>query len=595
MTSRRRWIMSGPWPHPDSGIFYFRKETPADLKRQKGRLLELGVEYRSSIHRSLETRDPKEAKMAYSGVLLEVEAMWQGWRDLIAAAGEPLTHGEKATLIREMMTSLIARNEEDPGSTPTPPTLSLSSPSLPDFAKSKNSDSAMARADAEQIRNYKRFVSFLRTAEADQGTKLALDALRLSKPGSLLEATLRDISPQYLNELANRLEAGMEQASKETGRPLSRHQKKALAYDAFGLETETRKALESAASFDYRPLEDLKSRLHAMPKAAKKGKQRKEGVSIPALYELWKRDHEAGDKAKKTAEDYRAKVEHFIKWLGHDDAQRVTKGDLWEYCDRLRHEEGLSAKTIQGKYLTCIKAIFRKGFERDFLKDNVAASVRYTVPKKVSTRSKGYTDEEARSILAIADASLLPPADGSRERRSLHNRMTGRWVPWLCCYTGARVAEITQLRKEDILQEHGIWCLKITPEAGSVKTGQYRLVPLHPHLVEIGFLKFVEAQPEGPLFYDAKAKRTGKSKTAPQEAADSLARWIKGKLGEAMPKVQPNHAWRHRFKTLGREAGLGDRYLDAIQGHSDGSAAAGYGETTVKALYREICKIPYIS
>ena len=32
--------------------------------------------------------------------------------------------------------------------------------------------------------------------------------------------------------------------------------------------------------------------------------------------------------------------------------------------------------------------------------------------------------------------------------------------------------------------------------------------------------------------------------------------------------------------------------LNAIRGHKDGAAATSYGETAVKVLYREICKIP---
>ena len=39
---------------------------------------------------------------------------------------------------------------------------------------------------------------------------------------------------------------------------------------------------------------------------------------------------------------------------------------------------------------------------------------------------------------------------------------------------------------------------------------------------------------------------------------------------------------------------IGVLYLNAIQGHKAGAAASSYGETTVKALYREICKIPRV-
>jgi len=56
--------------------------------------------------------------------------------------------------------------------------------------------------------------------------------------------------------------------------------------------------------------------------------------------------------------------------------------------------------------------------------------------------------------------------------------------------------------------------------------------------------------------------------------------------------VQPTHGWRHRFKTTGGDIGIPPEYLDAIQGHEDGRAASNYGEKTVKALHREILKLP---
>jgi len=66
-----------------------------------------------------------------------------------------------------------------------------------------------------------------------------------------------------------------------------------------------------------------------------------------------------------------------------------------------------------------------------------------------------------------------------------------RWVPWLCAYTGARVGEIVQLRKQDLRSVGGVWVLRITPGAGTVKNKEAREVVLHPHLVEQGFPEFV--------------------------------------------------------------------------------------------------------
>ena len=63
--------MSRPWKHPKTGIFWLRKRGPADVESLTGRKL---------ITKSLQTRDPDEAKRAHSELLLELEAQWESMR-----------------------------------------------------------------------------------------------------------------------------------------------------------------------------------------------------------------------------------------------------------------------------------------------------------------------------------------------------------------------------------------------------------------------------------------------------------------------------------------------------------------------------------
>src|ERR1700730_276574 len=107
---------------------------------------------------------------------------------------------------------------------------------------------------------------------------------------------------------------------------------------------------------------------------------------------------------------------------------------------------------------------------------------------------RGFRPKEAEKILS---ATLAPFSD----LMTPENRAARRWVPWLCAYTGARVNEMTQLRAKDVQNLNGIWCIHITPEAGDVKTSEKRLVPLHPHLIEQGFLDFAQRKKGAqPLF-----------------------------------------------------------------------------------------------
>ncbi|WP_291336806.1 hypothetical protein [Albidovulum sp.] len=52
-------------------------------------------------------------------------------------------------------------------------------------------------------------------------------------------------------------------------------------------------------------------------------------------------------------------------------------------------------------------------------------------------------------------------------------------------------------------QEGDRWVIRITPDAGTVKAGDYRDVPLHRQIVELGFFDYVKAAAPGPLFHNA--------------------------------------------------------------------------------------------
>ena len=191
------------------------------------------------------------------------------------------------------------------------------------------------------------------------------------------------------------------------------------------------------------------------------------------------------------------------------------------------------------------------------------------------------TDDEAKTILG---ACLGPQPAGLAVKHALARR----WVPWLCAYTGARVGEITQLRAKDIRQEDGVWVAHITPEAGSVKTYEARSVPLHPHLIEQGILQLANEGDAAPLFHQ---EGTGNAiNPASKIRAADLAKWVRS-LGITAP--QPNHGWRHRFKTIARSAGIPEYLAERIQGHAPSNAAGKYGFIPLAMLYDAVASIPY--
>src|SRR5262249_20293683 len=131
---------------------------------------------------------------------------------------------------------------------------------------------------------------------------------------------------------------------------------------------------------------------------------------------------------------------------------------------------------------------------------NPALGVKIDAGRRQQTREKTFTEAEAEAILRAALAVQIDPKNPTQS-------FARRWVPWLVAYSGGRVGEIIQLRGADVWQEAGAWVMRITPEAGTVKTGGSRVVPIHEHVVSLGFPAFLADRGKGPLFFDPTRRR----------------------------------------------------------------------------------------
>ena len=268
---------------------------------------------------------------------------------------------------------------------------------------------------------------------------------------------------------------------------------------------------------------------------------------------------------------------------GKTSLTTITEADVNAWIDQLR-KDGKAPRTIKDVYLASTKALFRYYVGERKLKHNPTDGFVVRVPKRRTNRGPGLTDDEVQLIL---DGCLSPaPA-----RMAPCHADARRWVPWLALYSGARVNELTQLRSSDVREIDGIWCLSITPEAGSVKNHKARIVPVHEHLIEQGFPAFVTNCRRSTLFYSATGKSAKAVLTPYKKMGENLASWIRS-LGVDDPDVAPNHGFRHRFKTTARRVGMDAEIRDAIQGHAPRTEGEVYGEYPVEVLKRAVDLIP---
>lgn len=292
-------------------------------------------------------------------------------------------------------------------------------------------------------------------------------------------------------------------------------------------------------------------------------------VTFDTLITGWSREKKP---SPKTLYSWQLVLSQLAKFLGHDDATRTTPDDIVAWKNALIAQ--LSAKTIRDAKLAPVRAIFQWGVNNRLLAENPAQKIVLDVKGRAGQAKRSFNDEEAALILKAA----------LREDDALR-----RWVPWLCAYSGARVAEVCQLRVEDVFQSEGIWCLKLDPQAGALKNaGSERTIPLHPAILDTGFLAFVNRTKSGPLFKDVAPDRFG---SRGGNGTKVLSRWVRS-LGLTDTRLSPNHSWRHRLKTLARRYGLAPDIVNALTGHNPESVGDRYGEYPVTALDRELRKIP---
>jgi integrase len=506
-------MMSRPHKHPKTGVYYFRRAVPADLRPIIGKREEL---------RSLGTKDPSEARQLHAAIATEVNKRWASLRQ----PTQPLTQKQVIALSGLVYQAMVEGHADDPGS------------------------SAMWQgliAFQNGLLNPERLGDWLGPV---------VDAV-LVREGIRTDAASRA-------RLIEEVRKASDQAAAQ---------------------------LERNAEGDYRP-DPAASRFPEWTPPKPKEEQPKpvngaKGVTLTGLMEGWWREAKAVGRSASTHQSYSTTVAKLVTFLGHDDARRVTPEDVVRFKDHRLSEvspktgKPASPKTVKDSDLAALKAVFGWAVVNRLLPTNPAEGITIKLGKPKRSRSKGFTGEEAEAILKAA----------WRHERGQENAKTyaaKRWVPWLQAYTGSRVGEMAQLRKQDLRREGGTWVLTVTPEAGTVKSGAAREIPLHTHLVELGFPAFVASAPSGHLFL------------TPADDGDVLGplQGVKNRLAEFAreivpdPRVQPTHGWRHRFKTLYREAGIDRRVGDAIQDHAARTVGDEYGDVTVKAMVAALARIP---
>ena len=293
--------------------------------------------------------------------------------------------------------------------------------------------------------------------------------------------------------------------------------------------------------------------------------------------------------AAGTISRWRAVFKHLQAAFPESAAGALTEDDARAWKDTLVTPTR-SAVTVGVVWLPAAKTVFSWALTHKHTSINPFATIKVDVPKVVVLREEGkaFRPEEARAILQAALAVSNTRDAFSRAQR---------WAMWLCAYSGARAGEVTQLRGVDVIPRGDFYAMRLTPEAGPIKTGNARIVPIHEHLIAQGFIEFVQGSGGGPLFYNVRAADTAEAdplnpRLSPAiRTRQRLGAWVRT-LGITDPEVGPTHGWRHTFQQIADRVGIPEKMSDAITGHAPASTGRRYGPATVEDMAEALKKFP---
>jgi integrase len=359
---------------------------------------------------------------------------------------------------------------------------------------------------------------------------------------------------------------------------------------------------------EVRALEDKLARHRGEPIESPKLLEPRSGISAPssgcglrAAYERWLK---VASRSKSTSMEFARGIERFIELHGDLEVSQINRGHVRQFRDAAQlvptgrtgkllkatlpqlveysraHPDAprIKAATVN-KWLNCLGAVLNWSRKNGLIADEVQWSDPVSGMRLTEERSNRQPWEpEELSVLFGSPIYLQGerPLGGKGE--------AAYWLPLLALFSGARLNELAPMCADDVKLDpaSGVHFLTVIEdqEAGrSVKTeSSLRAVPIHPELVRIGFLEFVEhvrtsAGQQARLF----PKLTPGSKGGFGEAWSKWFGRYKRQLGIHNPS-SVFHSFRHGFKDALRAAGVNEDVNDALTGHSGGnSVARGYG------------------
>ncbi len=300
-------------------------------------------------------------------------------------------------------------------------------------------------------------------------------------------------------------------------------------------------------------------------------------ATLGTILELWK-----AAKRPVAANQFEVPVREFEQLHGQRLLPQIQKKHVRQFRDHLAKSE--LRESTAAKHFRCIKTLLKHAVSEGFLENSPAEGIQWQHEKKKVSESGA----EARRTLTVSEIkALLAKVDSLPKDRV---KQDVAWFSKLLLWTGARPEEIAQSSPTDVAELHGVWCLRIH-DAGDRKLknrSSMRDVPIHPKLIESGFLAFVDARKGGELLFSS-LKADGRGRVY-QRMQRRLSRLIRGVISDE--RVVP-YSFRHTFRDMLRVAEVPQDVGDRLMGHTSPGRkiSEGYGGAQIAVLAKWVARL----
>ena len=314
-------------------------------------------------------------------------------------------------------------------------------------------------------------------------------------------------------------------------------------------------------------------------------------------------------------------LEEFVEIVGDFDFSRVTKKEVSYYIDvqtklppnrkksqkyrdltiKQVMELNLSQKETQtpqniNKRLSKLSVFGNWGVRQGLLLTNPFSGMKFLVKKQPNRRQPFTTDDLKKILKPETYLNWTINFEHPYKIHKENNKLPYYWVFLLGIFSGMRTNEMCQLRLSDLKKVDKIWFMFVEDsENTKVKTeSSIRKIPLHPQLIELGFIDYVgnlRKKKKTRVFWELREDRDGfaskVSRHYNEKFLPAIGVWEKHK------KVL--YCTRHTFINKLYSEKVDENVIKTLVGHEKEFTMKHYGGDpfTPEVLLEEISKVNY--